>query len=375
MTGIRRAGIIGGGFMAEVHARAIRAAGHEVRGLASSSPESGRRAAQRLGAPIAFDTAEALVASDEIDIVHVCTPNAFHFEQAAAAIRHGKGVICEKPLATFEEDAQRLHREAQDADVVTAVPFVYRYYPVVREIRDRIHSGEAGELLLLHGSYLQDWLADRVDTNWRVSSDDGGPSRAFADIGVHWCDLMEFVTGHRIVRLNARLVTAHPHRGAPGDVVHNEDVSLLTFETDGGAAGSLTVSQVSHGRKNRLWFSFDGTAASFEFNQESPDSFWIGGIDSSSTVTAGTGGTRSADARRLSTLPAGHPYGYQDAFNAFTADAYSAMMGNVAHGLPDFSDGLRAAQLTAAVIRSSDSQQWVVVPEFRNASTADGVVR
>lgn len=368
MNGVRRAGIIGGGFMAEVHARAIRAAGHEVRGIASSSPESGRLAGQRLGVPIVFDSAEALVASEEIDIVHVCTPNAFHFEQAAAAIRHGKGVICEKPLATSEEDATRLQQEAQDADVVTAVPFVYRYYPVVREIRERIRAGDAGELLLLHGSYLQDWLADRGDTNWRVSPDDGGPSRAFADIGVHWCDLMEFITGHRIVRLNARLVTAHPHRGAPKDLVQNEDMSLLTFETDGGAAGSLTVSQISQGRKNRLWFSLDGTAASFEFNQETPDSFWIGGIESSSTITVGTGGIRSADARRLSTLPAGHPQGYQDAFNAFMADAYSAMTGEEVCGLPDFSDGLRAAQVTAAVIRSSNTQQWVVVPEFRNAS-------
>ncbi|MDX2377817.1 Gfo/Idh/MocA family oxidoreductase [Microbacterium sp. LRZ72] len=375
MAGLRRAGVIGGGFMAEVHARAIRAAGHEVHGIASSSPESGRLAARRLGVPIAFDSAEALIAADEIDVVHVCTPNALHFEQASAAIQHGKSVVCEKPLAISEIDAEHLRRAADDAGAVTAVPFVYRYYPVVREIRERIRGGEAGELLLLHGSYLQDWLANRADTNWRVSSDGGGPSRAFADVGVHWCDLMEFITGHRIVRLSARLVTAHPHRGAPGDRVLNEDMSLLTFETDGGAAGSLTVSQISQGRKNRLWFSFDGTEGSFEFNQETPDSFWIGGIDSSSTVTAGTGGMRSADARRLSMLPAGHPQGYQDAFKAFMSDAYSAMMGEEAFGLPDFSDGFRAAQLTAAVIRSSESQEWVVVPEFESASANERSVR
>lgn len=357
-----RAGIVGGGFMAEVHARAVRAAGHEVRGIVSSSQASTDRASERLRVPVRFTSPLDLIQSDQIDVVHICTPNNLHFAQTSAAIGAAKSVICEKPLATTANDSRSLYEAVQQAGITSAVPFVYRYYPSIREIRERIHSGEAGDLLLIHGSYLQDWLAVRTSTNWRVTSHDGGPSRAFADIGVHWCDLMEFVTGHRITRVSARLITSYPHRGGTERPVGNEDVSLVMFETDRGAAGSLTVSQISQGRKNRLWFSFDGTEGSYEFNQEDPNSFWVGGLDQNSTVMSGSGGTRGVDSRRLSVLPAGHPQGYQDAFNAFMSDAYNAVQGEAPIGLPTFADGYRAAALTEAVIQSSKTETWIAVP-------------
>lgn len=367
-----RAGIIGGGFMAEVHARAVRAAGHEVRGIVSSTPASTERAAERLRVPARFDSAAELIASDEIDVVHICTPNNLHLEQAGLAIEAAKPVVCEKPLATTATDSRVLYEAADRARVATAVPFVYRYYPAIREIRERIRSGEAGELLLIHGSYLQDWLAERTATNWRVSSRDGGPSRAFADIGVHWCDLMEFVTGHRITRVSARLITSYSRRGGSDRPVGNEDASLVMFETDRGAAGSLTLSQISQGRKNRLWFSFDGAEGSYEFNQEDPNSFWVGGLDQNSTVTSGSGGMRGSDSRRLTLLPAGHPQGYQDAFSVFMGDAYAAVQGERPSGLPTFADGYRAAVLTDAVIQSSASEQWVTVGDAALSGSAAG---
>lgn len=349
--------------MAEVHSRAVRAAGHNVAGVSTSSRASAQAAAQRIGARQSFDSALELIASPEIDVIHVCTPNDLHAELSLAALAAGKPVICEKPLATTLADATRLAETATVAGVPTAVPFAYRYYPTIREIRSRIQAGEAGDLLLLHGSYLQDWLAEPLSTNWRVDPAKGGVSRAFSDIGVHWCDLMEFVTGHRIVRIAANLSTPYLSRGQ-SDVTNSvgtEDVATVLFETDRAAVGSLTVSQISRGRKNRLWFSFDGSESSYQFNQESPNELWIGGIDESRTIMSGSAGLRGADARKYALLPAGHPQGYQDAFNAFIADAYRAIAGESTVGLPTFDDGLRAAAITDAVVLAATTKTWVEV--------------
>ena len=349
--------------MAEVHSRAVRAAGHTVAGISTSSRASAHAAAQRIGAQQSFDSALELIASPEIDVIHVCTPNDLHAELSLAAMAAGKPVICEKPLATTLADAELLTEAAHAAGVPTAVPFAYRFYPTIREIRSRIQAGEAGDLLLLHGSYLQDWLAEPLSTNWRVDPAKGGVSRAFSDIGVHWCDLMEFVTGHRIVRIAANLSTPYLSRGTASSAgsVGTEDVATVLFETDQGAVGSLTVSQISRGRKNRLWFSFDGSEGSYQFNQENPNELWVGGIDESRTIMSGSAGLRGADARRYALLPAGHPQGYQDSFNAFMADAYRAFLGETVAGLPTFDDGLRAAVITEAVVLAATTRAWVEI--------------
>ena len=351
-----RAGIIGAGFMGTVHAHAVRAAGGVVSRVAGRTPEEAERAAARL---LAVDTAasvDELVTADDVDAVHVCTPNHTHVALTEAALRAGKHVVCEKPLATSPEDARRLVEAATQAGVVAAVPFVYRFYPAVREARARIADGAAGPLWLLHGSYLQDWLASADATNWRVDPALGGGSRAFGDIGVHWCDLMEFTTGHRITRLTARMSTAFTERQG------TEDGAVVLFETDRGATGSVVVSQVSPGRKNRLWFSFDATDASYVFDQEVPDALWVGGVTGNRIVPRGPDTMTSAAARSYARLPAGHPQGYQDSFNAFVSDVYSAVAGQKPDGLPTFADGLRAAVLTQAVRDSAQDQTWVEVP-------------
>jgi predicted dehydrogenase len=364
MTFKLRAGIIGTGFMGSVHAQAVRAAGGEVSAVAGRTAAAAGAAAAGLGARTAAESPEALIARDDVDIVHICTPNATHADLARKAIAAGKAVVCEKPLATSVEDAEELTDLANRSGVVTAVPFVYRFYPAVREARDRIARGDAGRLWLLHGSYLQDWLAGAEATNWRVDSTLGGASRAFGDIGVHWCDLMEFTTGHQITRLVASTGRAYDRRETEGQrsSVATEDGATLLFETDQGATGSLVVSQVSPGRKNRLWFSFDGTEASFSFNQERPDALHVGRTDSSSEVAVGPQTLTTSGGRRYAKLPPGHPHGYQDSFNAFVADAYAAVQGQEPEGLPTFRDGLRAAHLTHALITSAAQQRWVDVP-------------
>jgi predicted dehydrogenase len=357
-----RSGIIGAGFAGAVHARAVRAAGGVVSVAAGSSAETGLAAAERLGADRhATDTAE-LVAAADVDVVHVCTPNQVHAELAERALAAGKHVICEKPLATSIDSAQRLASLAASAGIVAAVPFVYRFYPMVRDARARVRRGDTGPLRLLHGTYLQDWLSRAEDNDWRVDTLLGGASRAFADIGVHWCDLVEFVTGHRITRLSARLLTAHPRRRLDGQmaVVGTEDAATVQFETDQGALGSVVISQVSPGHKNRLWFSLDGADASLSFDQQMPETLWVGTREQSTSVIRG-GAAQLPDASAYSILPPGHPQGYQDGFTAFMCDVYSAIAGDTPDGLPTFGDGVRAAELTDAVLHSATSQSWLEV--------------
>jgi predicted dehydrogenase len=353
-----RFGIVGTGFMARVHAHAVRAAGGVVTSVAGSSPARAKDAAAALGASTAAASVEELVSSTDVDVVSVCTPNHLHVEMAELALGAGKHVVCEKPLALTAEDAQRLVTLAEEAGVVHAVPFVYRYYPTVREARERIARGDAGPLWLLHGSYLQDWLAAASATNWRVDPSRGGASRAFADIGVHWCDLMEFVTGHRITSLVASTGRAHDARGADGEPVLTEDGACVMFRTDRGATGSVLVSQASPGRKNGLSFSFDGTEASYAFHQERPETLWVGGV-AETTIVQRDPEQLSPAAARYAVVPAGHPQGYQDCFNGFVGDVVAAVRGEDVPGLPTFADGLRAARVTSAVVESAAEDGWV----------------
>ena len=275
-------------------------------------------------------------------------------------------MICEKPLAVDVDGAQRLADLAEHASGYAAVPFAYRYYPTVREARHRIASGQSGAVHLIHGTYLQDWLLSPEDDNWRVDAELGGASRAFADIGSHWCDLAEFVTGHRITRLSARTTTAVPQRlqGEPREAfargdgdgavrqVSTEDAVVMQFETDGGALGSAVISQISAGRKNRLWLEVDAATEALAFDQEDAESLWLGRRDQS-TIVRRDPAALSPPAARLAVLPAGHPQGYQDCFNLFVADVVAAIeTGTPPDGLPGFADGLRAARITDAVLRS-----------------------
>ncbi|HEX6422520.1 MAG TPA: Gfo/Idh/MocA family oxidoreductase [Acidimicrobiales bacterium] len=375
-----RVGIAGTGFIGRVHARSARLAGARLAGVAASSPASAERAAADLGAERAFASSDELVEADGVDVVHICTPNDLHEPLAVAALAAGKHVVCEKPVALDGAGAARVAAAATTAGRVVAVPFVYRFHPMVREARARVAAGDLGRLHLLHGTYLQDWLLTPDDTNWRVDATRGGASRAFADIGSHWCDLVEFVGGCRIARVLAHMATTVPARAtearatfAPGpagtagagatarEPVTTEDVALVLFETDGGAAGSVVVSQVAAGRKNRLWFSLDGESASVVFDQEQPETLWIGRRDGAAVV-ARDAERLSPAAARLAMLPAGHGQGYHDCFDLFVADAYAAMGGRAdADGLPRIDDGVRAARITDAVLASARSRSWTEV--------------
>jgi predicted dehydrogenase len=371
-----RVGIAGTGFVGRIHALAARSAGGHLVGVAASTPESAGAAAEVLGAERPFDSAEELVESADVDVVHICVPNHLHVPLTEAALAAGKRVICEKPLAPDGDSAARL-ADAASRSQGAFVPFVYRFYPTVREARERVRQGAIGAVRLLHGTYLQDWLLDPADDNWRVDAELGGPSRAFADIGSHWCDLAEFVSGDRITRLCARTMTAVAsrarnegraafERGGEGEgpmrEVETEDTALVQFETARGAMGSVVVSQVVAGRKNRLWLEVDGSEETVVFDQESPETLWCGRREAAMVLSRDPA-SLSPPAARLATLPAGHPQGYADCFHGFVADAYAAIRGEKpADGLPTFADGARAARITDAVLASAQEQSWVDVP-------------
>jgi predicted dehydrogenase len=380
-----KAAIAGTGFIGRVHARSLRLAGAELVGVAASSPQSAAAAAAELGAERAFDSAEELVRDPAVDVVHVCTPNHLHLPLAEAALEAGKHVICEKPLAADAAGAKRLADVAAQPGPHAGVPFVYRYYPTVREARERVRTGRIGAVYLLHGTYLQDWLLRPDDTNWRVDDELGGASRAFADIGSHWCDLAEFVSGHRITRLAARLLTAVPERASePGRhafgasaatddarPVTTEDAALVQFETDGGALGSVVVSQISAGRKNRLWLEIDGSEEAIAFDQEHPEELWCGRREAL-TIVRRDPAELSPPAARYASLPGGHPQGYADCFDSFVADFYEAVRGGaLPDGTPTFADGLRAAVITDAVLTSSSRDgEWVDVTRVADPAVA-----
>jgi predicted dehydrogenase len=375
-TGVR-AGIVGAGFVGRIHARSARLAGGRLAGVVASSPERSDAAARELGAGRAFAAADELIASDEVDVVHVCTPNHLHLPIALAALARGKHVVCEKPIALDVAGAAELHDAARSSrGTVVTVPLVYRYYPTVREARARLHEGGSGDVRLISGGYLQDWLLRADDDNWRVDAELGGASRAFADIGSHWADLVEFVSGHRIASLVARTLIAHPERrheagrhsfehgrgdGAVRSVT-TEDAALVMFETDRGALGSVVVSQVSAGRKNRLWFEISTAAEGFAFDQERPETLWVGRRERADVIPRDFE-TLAPAAVQYVTLPAGHPQGYHDCFDAFVAETYEAIRtGEAADGLPGLSDGLRSLRITEAVLESARERRWVEVP-------------
>ncbi len=358
--------------IAAVHARAVHAARGEVVGFLGSRPGRATSIAAAWDA-VEFADLDALLSAD-VDVVHVCTPNSTHVAYAEAALRAAKHVVCEKPLATSPEDARRLAALAESSGLVATVPFVYRFHPIVRELRARRIAGEFGPWNALHGSYTQDWLLSPDAANWRVDDATGGSSRAFADIGSHWCDLVEFVSGERLAQASALFSTAVSHRPAESAEafsvsaasasraeVRTEDIAIATFVTASGLPANVVVSQVAAGRRNRLWFELDGSDASAVFDQEQPETAWLGTAEDTRVIARGTS-PMSADQGRLAYVPAGHAQGYQDCFDAFIGDTFAAVGGETREGLPTFADGARSADIVDAVVRSARSRIWTELP-------------
>jgi len=381
-----RACVVGAGFIGPAHVEALRRNGVEVTGIAAATRAEAEEKAVSLNLPRAYPDLDAVLADPSVDVVHLAVPNHLHAPYALAALAAGKHVVCEKPLALDAAEAGRMVRAARESGNVAALSYNLRFYPMVREARERLRAGEAGRIFAVHGAYLQDWLQKDRDWNWRLEADKGGGLRAVADIGTHWLDLIESTTGLRVEGVFADLATVWPRRRRPkGPVetfsgkldaeadsrekletveVASEDLAHILLRFEGGARGSLVVSQVASGRKNALSFEIDAEKEALAWNSEEPNSLWLGSRDGPNSVLTKDPGLLSPGARALASYPGGHQEGYADTFRQFFAAVYAYIgAGDFAapRDFPGFEDGLREALLCEAVAESSRRGAWVAV--------------
>jgi predicted dehydrogenase len=356
-----RAAIVGTGFMGRVHCDALRRLGTvDVAAVAGSSLEKARAFADAHGVGRSEDGYRGLLTDPAIDVVHICTPNTWHFEMAAAAIDAGKHVVCEKPPAMTSAEAASLVERAAAKPVRHATCYNLRCYPMVQQMRALREVGELGDILVAQGTYSQDWLLYDTDWNWRVEARNAGPLRAMGDIGTHWCDMLEHVSGERIRAVCADLATVHSSRR--GSVVDTEDFGGVLFHLGSRAHGAFTASQVSAGCKNRLSLEIYGTRASVSWNQERPDELRIGHRNGRNEILMKDPARLDARAAAYADLPGGHAEGYADTFKQLFRRFYRSIAEPGApRDYPHFEDGWRQMRVLDAVLASHQRRRWVDV--------------
>ena len=380
------AAVIGTGFIGPVHVEGLRRAGVSVAGILGSSTKKSRAAAAKLGLPIGYESLDHLLRDSSVDVVHITSPNQFHYQQAIRALQAGKHVLCEKPLAMNAQESAELVRRAKDSGLAAAVNYNIRYYPLCLEAADLVRRGQLGNLFHVTGSYSQDWLFHDTDFNWRVLADEGGQLRAVADIGTHWLDLVQFVAASRVDSVCADLATVYPQRRRPiGQVptfsgkaskdqavesipVTTEDYGGVMLRFAGGMPGMMWVSQVTAGRKNCLRFELAGSKQSLYFNSESPNQLRIGQRDCANQVLLRDPALVGDRARGAISYPGGHNEGFGDTFKQLFRDFYGSIAaGNFADPdsitFPTFQDGHHEILVCEAIINSNRDRKWVHVGE------------
>jgi predicted dehydrogenase len=368
--------IFGIGFMGRVHTEALRRLGNvEVVGVAGRTAGAARKFADTQGIERATGDYQELLADPELNAVHICTPNELHFPMAQAAMQAGKHVLCEKPLASTIAEANAMLALAKERGLAHCTLYNVRAYPQVQNMRRMCEAGELGNVQVVQGTYSQDWLLYDTDWNWRIES---GPSRTFADIGTHWCDLAEHISGKRITSLCADLTTFLDTRKKPkGSVetftgktlqpseydevaIKTEDFGAMIFAMGEKTKGSLTVSQVSVGRKNRLFIEIFGSKASVAWNAECPDELWIGHRNSPNQIVVKDPSLLTKEAASWADLPGGHSEGYDDTFKQIFRRFYRRVADEKTPiEYPTFEDGIRQMRVLDAVLESSRKKAWV----------------
>jgi predicted dehydrogenase len=380
--------VFGTGFVGRVHLEGIRRLGYvQVYAIGESQKEK----AARLGDEFHVEKTESdyrkLLEDPAIDAVHICTPNALHVPMAKDALQAGKHVLCEKPMATSVADGRELVELARKTKLRNCTFHNLRFYPMVQHMRRMRETGDLGEILVVQGTYSQDWLLYDTDWNWRIDSKANGPSRCLADIGSHWCDMAEHVTGQRITSVCADVQTYHKTRKRPkGSVetfagktltpddyievpIDTEDFGAVMFRMGDRTRGTFTASQVSAGRKNRLSLEIYGSKAGVAWDQERPDELWIGQRNSNNQIIVKDPALLKERARPYADLPGGHSEGYDDTFKQVFRRFYSSIDNPSAEPeYPQFVDGLRQLQILEAELESSKKHGWVDVPAFQAAS-------
>jgi len=374
-----KAAVIGAGFMGRTHTEALRRLGNvEIVAVAAITDQEAQAFAKANHIDWATSDVDSILKSKEIDGVHICTPNALHFPIAMKALKAGKHVLCEKPLAMSAKEAKEMLTLAQKNGLCHATNHNLRYYPVVQQMRRMIENGDLGDILVVQGTYSQDWLLYETDFNWRILKKENGPLRVVGDIGSHWMDMIQHVTGLSITALCADLKIIHPTRKKPkvavetfaGKTLKPEDYEEVKIDTEdyGGvlihlgdrARGAYTVSQVNSGCKNRFEFYVFGTKCGAGWNQERPDELWIGNRNEPNKLILKDPSLLYPKAAAYADLPGGHSEGYDDThkmlfrrFWARVADPSAPV------DYPTFADGVRGMELLEKVIESNKSRGWV----------------
>jgi predicted dehydrogenase len=377
-----RTAIFGTGFMGRVHLDALRRLESvEVVAIAGRNLEVARRLGAGFGiSTITTDYRETL-RDPTIDAVHILTPNALHYSMTKAALEAGKHVACEKPVTTSVEQAQELVALAAKKGLRNCVCHNLRYYPMVQQLRRMVEAGELGEILSVQGGYSQDWLLYDTDWNWRIDREAGGASRCLADIGSHFFDMAEHITGLRVSSLVADLKTFHPTRKQPKHsvesfankmmgpedyletAVETEDFGTVLFHMGSRALGAMVASQVSAGRKNRLSIEVYGTKAGAAWDQERPNELWIGHRDTGNEIILKDPALLKPEARGYADLPGGHAEGYDDSHKQLLRRFYASIDDpNLAPEYPQFADGLRQLVILQAELESHRARSWIDVP-------------
>jgi predicted dehydrogenase len=377
-----KVGVVGTGFIGPAHIEALRRLPNvEVLALCEVTQELANEKAAQLGIPRAY-TFDDLLKQNDIQCIHICTPNFLHFKQAKAVLNAGKHVVCEKPLSNTLEEAKELVELAAEKDLVNAVHFNLRYYPLIRQIKAMHDAGEMGDVFSVIGSYLQDWLFYKTDYNWRLEPDKSGDSRAIADIGSHLIDIIEYVTGLKITEVMADFNTVHKTRKKPlkevetysGKILKPEDYADVPINTedhanvllrfDNGNKGSIVVSQVSAGRKNQLKLEVAGSKQTIAFNSESPNELWIGHRDNANQVLMRDPSLVHGHAASAISFPGGHNEGFPDTSKQMFKEVYAAIETGKqpeTPAFPTFADGYRELIIGERILESSRNNAWVVV--------------
>lgn len=371
--------VVGAGFIGPVHAEALRRLSRPVAGILASSPDKSRQAAQRLGVPRGYASLDELLADPAVGAVHITSPNRHHYEQAKRALAAGKHVICEKPLAMNVQESSELVALAAQSRLVDAVCYNVRYYPLCLEVKARIAAGDLGEIHHVTGSYVQDWLLHETDFNWRVLAAEGGALRAVADIGTHWLDLIQSITGLAVTEVCADLHTVLPTRQRPAGSVETfqskvqqrqatepvtidtEDYGSILFHFGNGARGTCTVSQVTAGRKNCLRFEIAGSKGACAWDSERPNELWLGHRDRPNELLVRDPALLRPSVRPFANYPGGHNEGFPDTFKQLFRDVYNYIDAgdmNAQRRFPTFADGHREIALCEAILQSYRQRAW-----------------
>jgi predicted dehydrogenase len=375
--------VIGAGFMGRVHLEALRRT--EFVDVAAICGRD-RNAAKKLGEPFGITTVVSdyreLLQDATIDAVHICTPNATHYRIAKDALLARKHVLCEKPLATSIEEAKELIALAQESNLRNCTCHNLRYYPMVQQMRRMREEGDLGQVLAVQGTYSQDWLLYETDWNWRIDPKAGGNSRVMADIGSHWFDMAEHVTGLRVRSLCADMQIFYPIRKRPKEKaetfagkllaasdtedipVTTEDFGAVVFRMEGATRGAMTASQISAGCKNRLSLEIYGTKSSVAWNQERPNELWMGSRDHPNQVLIKDPSLLKDGARNYADLPGGHAEGYSDTFKQVFQRFYASIAVPESDlEYPQMSDGLRQLNVLQAQLESHNKRSWIDISD------------